>query len=271
VRSLGGIAAALVFVGAAASPASASVTTAGGYKYVSKTYQVANEYYGDLEAKCPQGTHVLGGGQSNTAPNSQLITHHSAPLDSGDQNTTTDDGWRVALDSIGDYEVTVRAICGTRPVSYVKDHFMAGPMAETERAVACPDGTRPMSGGTTGPIDIVEAETFPGSGAWGVTVDNHASSDVKVKDYAVCADFDVTSTGHSRTLHSKSGGTVNVDCSADRYVVGGGVSTSGDIADFTIRALRPRDSHQGWTVSGFNYTFDDLSVSSIVACAKKEN
>jgi hypothetical protein len=272
VRRYGGIAAVLVLVGAAASPASASVTTAGGYKYVSRAFQFGDDYYGDLEAKCPQGTHVLGGGESNDAPASQLIAHDSAPLDTGDQGNTTDDGWRVGLDSKGHYTVTVSAICGTRQVSYVRDHFSADPNGTTERALACPDGTSPMSGGTTGPQKTRETETFPGSGSWAVSVVSTASADNTVKDYAVCAHFSATATGHTKMLGGMSGGTINVDCSsAGRYTVGGGTSTVGGPGGFAIRSLRPRDSHDGWRVAGFNSSTGDISVSSIAICAKPEN
>lgn len=274
MRRLACTAIALAVVGAA-DHASASVTSDGGYKYVAKKSLDVTGYHPDLEAKCPKHTHVLGGGLSTSALVMELRTHHSAPLDTGDPGKVPDDGWRVALESFEPNSVFVWAVCGTRPVEYVKGSFTADAQARTGPVpLECPQGTDPMSGGTRGSAFTFEVATFPGfPNAWNVTVDSASADDQKVRQYAVCADFNVDVTAATEMVDPMSGASVTADCTGNRRAVGGGASgtTSAPQYGVILRALFPAVAHDGWTLFADSNWTDDIAIASYAVCAKPAN
>jgi hypothetical protein len=91
----------------AAPPASASAQNLGSYtRVIGSTVTLAAGGYANATASCPAGQIVLGGGESNTAPGTLVLT------DSWPSSTST---WLVYVKSSAttSYSFTVYALCGT--------------------------------------------------------------------------------------------------------------------------------------------------------------
>jgi hypothetical protein len=89
------------------APGKATQGTAGR-KYVTKTAPA--EDGSPYIAKCPKGTHVVGGGAG--ADNGGADVNESRPWDSNDKGDVPDDGWATYFnDTSSAADVRVYAIC----------------------------------------------------------------------------------------------------------------------------------------------------------------
>jgi hypothetical protein len=244
--------AAVAVAGLVAAPgATATVTSAGGVKYVSKRIQVDGKSRATGVADCPRSTHVLGGGELNGGGYGSIKLSQSFPEDSGDGGTKPDDGWEVRVRNGKSHQVPVKvqAICGDTRVQYAKHRFDVPAMTETdERDQSCPANTFAYSGGVgAGPNSrIYLNSTFPvnpsstGATAWGAYVDN-PSGQTKATVYAVCGKSKpkvVTQVLSGLPLASQSG-TTTPPCPAVKHGYGGGLTTTAGYSDLAINSLGP--------------------------------
>ena len=85
-----------------------AIQTSGGRSYVSKSKPAGDGQA--IEAKCPLGTHVVGGGAG--ADNGNADINESRPMDSGDNGNAPDDGWLAYFnDTANASDMRVYAIC----------------------------------------------------------------------------------------------------------------------------------------------------------------
>ena len=89
------------------------VCAKGDYEYVSKAKGIDADQRGTVQARCPGGSHVVGGGANATGTLSGLHLQSTYPRDLGDKGKVPDDAWQVRADDldIGGRTVTAHAIC----------------------------------------------------------------------------------------------------------------------------------------------------------------
>ena len=182
---------ATAFVLCAPSAAGATVTSSGGFKYVTKDFTLQPGKARTKRAECPNGTHVLSGGHYNSGGFGDVIGAHSYPYDGDDRDKKPDDGWRAQLRGIGvPVAASVHAICTGRVFpEYAKRTDSVLPDGEEDlTAVPCdPSFLDETGGGSRGPALVREVEGYPGGDDWTVGLANHGGTAEDVTVYAVCA------------------------------------------------------------------------------------
>jgi hypothetical protein len=230
---------------AAAAPASAAVTKAGGLRYVSKLSEVAPTSGRGLKAHCPKDTHVWGGGIYNSGSYDSLTVLHSFPYDDGDRKRKPDDGWKARFISSDQVYAYTYAICAKPMPKYeqLTLELGSGPSRHALEPT-CESGMNVLSGGTRGSDNVIESEGYPAGSVdnrdrWHLTVDNVNSTDSTFVAIAVCADRDVSYPSAGETVLAQKQKSGSADCVAGRHVVGGGVDHNGQLTDLMIAASSP--------------------------------
>jgi hypothetical protein len=247
----------------AADSAQADTTegTAGGLTYVFD--QVTNfgpTNSASVDALCPSGTHVLGGGaQLGTGASTyeSIWLNTSQPFDWTDPDHKPDDGWRADVwdGSSSQASVLVYAICTEdQPVYRLDDTTATAGHVGVAKAL-CPSHTRLASGGdfvggnideghlnSSYPVDGGDPDSKPDDG-WRTRGYNRSGADKVVDAHAICA-----RTGHFRyvssgsfTLNPTTGTGVAQSCPASTHAVGGGVQITGAPADAHIFTMLSAD------------------------------
>ena len=170
------------------------VETFGGYKYVTV------ERFGEpgstktVSAKCPRGTHVLGGGGESGGGFGDTFISSSFPFDGRDRDSKPDDGWKATHSSFDDVrELYADAVCGSQMPVYRKEEFEAAPEDRLQVAIDCGGGPAIIHGGLRGAASVQPVASYPfdGSGnqdSWQLTADNVSEKPRSVKGYAICSD-----------------------------------------------------------------------------------
>ncbi len=89
------------------------VCAAGNYEYVSKDKGIDGGERGKAKARCPGGSHVVGGGVDATGVLADAHLQSTYPRDLRDKGKVPDDAWQVRVDDLGagGRTLTVHAIC----------------------------------------------------------------------------------------------------------------------------------------------------------------
>jgi hypothetical protein len=269
------VAALIGCLAAAGTPASAAVQTrtAGGIKYVTKTVSVNPQSLLVDSAKCPDGTSVLGGGETSDGAYGDITLGESHPLDDNDANGEPGDGWRLALvnNDASEHKVAITAVCAPTQVRYVSKPFTIGQNSQSHGQSKCPKGTHVYSGGwfvgyvlatsSSFPIDAQDSDSVRDDG-WSVIVDNPFAAQADAKVWAVCGGrfpaYEAQSIGAGP--HQDTG--LHVDCAANRFAYGGGEANSGALGKVGVSDLGPFGAaapSDGWHAS-----VDDLSSSALI-------
>jgi hypothetical protein len=242
---------------AAVASAPASVKSAGGAKYVTKSFTVAGSKAATVTATCPKATHVLGGGEVNHEPYNSVVVRQTFPFDSHDKGDKPDDGWKVRIkNQTGDsVSIKAEAVCAKTAVSYRALRFVATANAETgQETVLCPAGKFAYSGGVRAPAKskIFLNSAFPsdptdtGATGWGTYIDNPTSQDEdKAAVVVVCGKLtpEVTTDSESGiTPHTQA--HLRPLCPVGKHAWGGGMDTSAGFETAAISSLGP-DTLQG--------------------------
>ena len=138
-----------------AAPASAVVDRAGGFRYVTKRFEVTNLATKTFKAPCPDGTHVYSGGYYNTEGFDSGYVFHSYPYDDGDRKAKPDDGWKARLLSLSPPATwLVHAVCAKPMPKYPHQRINVGVgITSLTPSLNCQPGLNVFSGGTRGPDD----------------------------------------------------------------------------------------------------------------------
>ncbi len=90
-----------------------AICAPGDYSYISQTKVIGPLKQARAQARCPQNTHVVGGGANATGDLTQVHLNASYPRDLGDADDAPDDAWRVKADDLdpGTRTLTVHAVC----------------------------------------------------------------------------------------------------------------------------------------------------------------
>jgi hypothetical protein len=107
--AIGGVGGALAVGGKSDAPKrTVTVQSRGGKKYVTNSVPAVDN--SRVQARCPKGTHVSGGGAGTG--NFAGDVNESKPYDGGDADSVPDDGWSARFNDTGGLLFTdVFAIC----------------------------------------------------------------------------------------------------------------------------------------------------------------
>ncbi len=125
-----------------------------------KTVEVVNVVEGDsvesVDAMCPDGFKVTGGGGFSNGAYQETKLQDSYPIDGADNDSKPDDGWRATVWNTAamSRNTEAQAICAKAKVKYEKADIGNGTGG---KRVSCPDGTTVSGGG----VDTFETFGFP--------------------------------------------------------------------------------------------------------------
>jgi hypothetical protein len=246
---LGGALAAVV-LGIAAPGASADndLGSAGGLTYIQSDSVSLNAGEAGLPvADCPAGTKVVGGGVTpQSSPTAESRINSTYPIDTGDADEKTDDGWEGDVYNVSGAlkGYSAYAICKqSGPVKYRVKNVTGVPPSDSKTAtVKCPDGTRVAGGGLfvggviaegyvnrTYPIDGGDQDTKPDDG-WRGRGYNLATGDTNVRAHVTCID--------ARLHYALNLGSFT-DCPDGTHATGGGAAIAGSAASSWLNTLYP--------------------------------
>ncbi|MGI9019467.1 MAG: hypothetical protein ACR2G3_02000 [Solirubrobacterales bacterium] len=256
--------------------ASASVVRSGGFRYVTKSYELAPGKARTFKAPCPDGTHVTGGGHYNNGGFGDVIGAHSFPYDSDDRRRKPDDGWKAQLRGFGTtWDASVYAICSRLVPEYVQEPYSVDPGFQTEAGPVCGlSSLHPLGGGTTGHPSAVEVTSRPvnfmGTEYWEGGVRNKSQQPQEGKIIGACANLEVQYRfAVSGTVAPGTQVAQNVFCPVEApHVVGGGFNVSG-ASDRATAATRPfgfGPADDGWQVWVDNYDDESFTFVARVSC-----
>ena len=234
--------AALVGLVLCAAPAQARGPDEGPFEYVSKGFEAVQGEEVRVTARCPGKTHVLSGGQTNDAPifNSEALS--SYPVDDGDRDAKPDDGWRAELYAYTSLSGEVRAVCTGERVTYAKAAFKAAPATRSSFGAVCPDVKDATAFGIKVPRGVQPDTAFPTGFSGSGSVDNVYAEKLKVKTITPCVGFETASSVDGVNVAPGNRGSVSNTCTADDYVIGGGVDTSAAYGESILVSTYPNES-----------------------------
>jgi hypothetical protein len=237
----------------------------GGDATVEETTFTPEFAVGEAVARCPTGTRVVGGGVGTTADAVDSSVQVSGPLDETGLTANTADGdiarsWYGNVYNFGGARTyKVFALCSASSDATVEETTFTPAAGAVGEAVArCPAGRRVVGGGVgttadavdssvrvSGPLDEtgLTANTADGDIArsWYANVRNGGGAPT-FKVFALCsASSDATV---EETTFTPNAFAVDADvarCPAGRRVVGGGVGTTADAVDSSVRVSGPLD------------------------------
>ncbi|MGW2310800.1 hypothetical protein [Actinomadura luteofluorescens] len=222
-------------------------------------------------AKCPAGTVVLGGGESNT-----VLLPTGIELVSSNPDIY-DNGWRTSFvntSTLLNATVRTQAICaGGIPgyrFSYLQDQLIPRGRVRREFNHTCPAGTVTLAGGSDGTQGLRLLDSYPGaSNDWVTTVFNTAlNSDLHTTLFNVCG------TGITRSLEvgegvslSKGGRAhASLTCPAGTKVLSGGGENTPRGSNM-ITDTFPSSDGRTWTVYVKNVIDDNSWMRVRAFCA----
>jgi hypothetical protein len=157
------------------------------YQVVETSQTVAASSQSTLDANCPSGTVVLGGGALS----------YSSSLDSNINGTYPEGSWAWRTDSnnatAGPVSVHVFAICGSSPYGYrtVGSATVANPSgSESSASATCPGKAVPLGGGGisyTGQTSVNLNTSRPDAHGWRTYENNASPVDAFLQVALVCA------------------------------------------------------------------------------------
>lgn len=266
-----GMVVALVVLVAGVAPASAEVTSVGGFKYVSKSFDVPAQKAKRLKAMCPDSTHAYGGGQSNTTLYGGFAQLQSYPVDDGDPGKTPDDGWGLLVKNLTGSSVdnvVAFAACGAPAAEYRRKQVPMFPNTYTgETDMRC-KSRQLVGGGMFGPGRAVlldgGADDFPEGPTYYTYL--HNTSQVKnatATQYAVCAGVDTSYVLDQKQIGAAMRDQSTVACPTKTAVLSGGLYSTGGV---TLTASFPPATFREWTIVGDNTLASQQTIGALAVC-----
>ena len=220
----------------AASPASALKV-----KYVAENDTLLPDSVGFVEASCPSGYKLTGGGAFSNGAFGTTKLQGSYPVDGDDQNGKADDTWRAVVWNTAPSAANIesQAICAKAKPVYRSRIFSIGVSASPR--VKCPKGTKPTGGGMetggtfTHPVDILSSRPSDGEDenskpeAWFANASPPGMAVPFGETYVICAEpgeIKPTYRTDSFTVDDESQNSGVVPCRPDERLIGLGGATN---------------------------------------------
>jgi hypothetical protein len=276
MRIARGIVVSLVLLAAWATNASASVDSAGGYKFASKQFTLKANKTERLSVACPAGTHVYGGGQSNPSGYDEVAQLQEYPIDGKDRDKKPDDGFEVLVQNrtSNSIQSTVWATCGKPKASYrtKKTKIFAGSFTN-EIDATCKSGTGDLvGGGVGGPKGIVHDDGGPldpssGHDYYYAYMHNSSQETLNAEVYSICAHVHTTLLqGSEDTAPALEQTELTFQCPANTVALDGGLYSSGGVTVNT--SLRSTMNPRNWIIFADNTQTTSRQVGVLVACGE---
>jgi hypothetical protein len=257
-----------------------------------KTVEVLNVVDGDsvesVDAPCPEGFKVTGGGAFSNGAYLETKLQDSYPIDGLDNDSKPDDGWRATIWNTASTarNSEVQAICAKAKVKYVTAEISTGTGGKRAN---CPDGTTVSGGGVDTfelfgfPYDVLESIPLkydPNSArarAWfAFTGDGGGGLDGATVHAACIADSDAVVKARREFFNVPAGEQEDgaVLCSPKEKLtgVGGVVGTQQGAMTTMFGTDSPADADlkldDGGTVTVDNAGGEELSSEAYALCAK---
>ena len=264
-----------------APAAGASVKKAGGISYVSVKFELpaSNSKQGIFRryvAKCPTGTHVLGGGERNNSAFDQVRMAQSYPIDDrSDATKKPDDGWGVLLQNIAEVKQRgkVYAQCAKTSVKYVEEkNPVPGATQGGEFETTCPAGRYIAGGGTKGHKLLFQNALYPYDVSTGYYIDNFDAVERTITGTAICIRRNTTvQTFGSTHMNGPERRRFDLNCPAGTHVISGGQSNSASFNFYAQSQFPTADGggapDDGWAVVMELLSAGDRTVNPAVVCA----
>lgn len=173
----------------------------GQYRYVARLKEpVANNSRAQVDAPCPPGRSLAGGGVKLSYGGASTLYTVGATLPFDTTADGTPDAWRaVANNQSGiNQDLTAYAICArTGSYRYANVKVNAPPGAQTERRTPCPRQASVTAGGVAARTSDLRPEVaaslpFDGDGdmvlgdRWLGAINNNGTAPVELRVYAIC-------------------------------------------------------------------------------------
>ncbi|MFD9948535.1 hypothetical protein ACFWYW_47990 [Nonomuraea sp. NPDC059023] len=212
-------------------------------------------------ARCPAGTVVLGGGESNTVllPTGAELTSSKPDIYNNGWITSFHNGSQLL-------PVTLRthAVCGSgitgHEFNLLRDQLVPRGRTRKEFSLGCPAGSLTLGGGSDGPQGLRLLDSYPGGGNdWQSTVHNLSlTSDLRTTLFTICGSGVTRSLQLSDTVKVAKGGRANtsVTCPAGSKVLSGG-GDSAPRGGNLITDTYPSSDGTTWTVHVKNIIDED--------------
>jgi len=222
-----------------------------------------------VEAQCPEGSVVTGGGYNSSNP-------HGVNVIWSVKNWP--DEWVVAAENTTNSELTLRvtAIClSNSGGSTAMVEKIETIQVDEQKSVsaACPAGSVVTGGGwakASGP-SIPVRQSFQSGNGWTVQFGNYTNSPTQVRAYAIClSGTDAASYQYMESAYVGAGnyGDATAFCEHGQLISGGGFYTGG-VTIFKNDPIGPNASEPkyGWSVQGKNQAHHTtFSIQSFATC-----
>lgn len=259
------------------APASAAVSSAGGFTYVTKRASLGAPAtpgaYSKVSASCPRRMHVLGGGHYNNRGFGVVEAAHSGPYDNRDAGRKPDDGWRAVLYREDQATVTAYAVCAPTMPTYERRRVLVeGGATVTVRPRCSSTGEEPTSGGTAGSESLRQTVSGPYvPDRWTLVVENTSSGARRMSATTVCVPFDVDHIVEAPSVAApESQASTSCLCPANRHVLGGGQRYEpGGVLTVASRPLGfSSAAADGWEAWIDNFNAGERSFQAYAVCAR---
>jgi hypothetical protein len=237
---------------AVAAYADQDLGTKGGTTYVSGQRTIVTGESKTIGARCPSGTHVIGGGFGSDTR--KLVARSSRPIDGPDADRRHDDGWSVELRASAPDQGVAYATCGKVGGRHERAETVAAPAhGGTTVRVRCPRGTHVLAGGGASatlaliasfPFDSADHGYAPDDG-WRIRARTKNVASARLWAYATCSKRPPQYVERRRTLLSGLPTAVSARCRDKRSVVGLGGSISSSAASSKLRSISPLPGRPG--------------------------
>ncbi|MDX6587669.1 MAG: hypothetical protein QOI31_2142 [Solirubrobacterales bacterium] len=245
-------------------------------KYVQVVNVVEADAVESVEAFCPNGYSVTGGGAFSNGAFNETRMQDSHPVDGPDSDSKPDDGWRASIwnTAASARNSESQAICAKNLATKVKSKsFMPGGIPPQ---TTCPNGMTVTGGGieTSGTFALPPAiiSSRPGDesaggrvGTWFVNADPAGMSSSQASGYAICVDksaLELNYTAEGFTADNLEQDTGAEVCEPGERVVGLGAATnSNNSALVSIFGIDTTDTDTKLD-DGTTATVDNYNASS---------
>jgi hypothetical protein len=266
-------------------------SSTGTFRYHSEFKPLPTGGQETVEAACPAGTEVVGGGVFNSGGGTDDVVVSSEPFDGPDADTERDDGW-LGYGANGEGTsgfLSTYVVCATSGTfSRVSATTTLG--VRMSLRATCPAGTSVTGGGVdlthsaTSPfLKLNSSEPFDGSDAdtrrddgWLASASNEGDPRETMTTWAVCVSSGGFRYVHGPTTSIPDGmrGVSKASCPAGSKVTGGGVHASGGDPDIEVNSTNPFDgpdpgtaADDAWTTTGDNFTGAPATITTYAVCA----
>lgn len=254
---------------ACATPASASVETGGGFKFVTKSKFVGAGETRSIDAKCPNGTFALAGGVRANAGFEGAFTVDFPASKGSEEHPKFGGSWNAfAVNLTGDsFQLVVEAVCSDSKPKYRMDRFRVEANHQENVTPKC-KGKEEAFDFAMLSAEVLLNSGYPEGKGWRAFIDNSQDQDVFVDTVITCLNLKYELESSRENVASGVHATNSAECPSGTVAVSGGQANNGTLEQIlptTGATVNQREFETGVD----NRSGGQLSVNTIAMCVKK--